>query len=299
MKYRNDKFWGMLLFFLLIFAEILHAGDKWQLWTDSTKLRGANIYQRRVYPELDGPTFLGVGKLGPPYTQEDFNRLAAMGANYVNVSHAGLFTENPPYVLDVDVQQNLDNILDMIYQADMFAVISFRTGPGRSEFTFFWGEDGDWFDASYYNDQVWKSQAAQDAWVQMWAYAAERYKNHPAVVGYDLMVEPNSNEVWFDLWNQDQFYQQYGGTLYDWNQLFPRITTGIRQVDTQTPILVGGMGYSAMDWLPYIVPSSDERTIYTVHQYDPFVYTHQEPPLNKTYPGFFDTDWDGTKENFN
>nr|HID13007.1 hypothetical protein [Anaerolineae bacterium] len=45
------------------------AVDKWALWAGGTKLRGANIYQRRVYPELDGPTFMGPGPVGPPYTQ--------------------------------------------------------------------------------------------------------------------------------------------------------------------------------------------------------------------------------------
>ncbi len=42
----------------------------------------------------------------------------------------------------------------------MFATISIRSGPGRSEFTFL---SGDWFDDSYRNDSVWKDQAAQDA----------------------------------------------------------------------------------------------------------------------------------------
>ena len=65
------------------------ATDKWALWVDGPHLRGANIYQRRVYPELDGPEFLGPGPLGPPYTQEDLDRLSALGANYVNVSHPG------------------------------------------------------------------------------------------------------------------------------------------------------------------------------------------------------------------
>lgn len=31
--------------------------DKWALWTGPTQLRGANVYQRCVYPELDGPDF--------------------------------------------------------------------------------------------------------------------------------------------------------------------------------------------------------------------------------------------------
>jgi len=167
--------------------------DKWALWTGGAQLRGANIYQRRVYPELDGPDFMGHGPVGPPYTQADFNRLTALGANYVNVSHPGLFAENPPYALDEDIQDNLDDLLNKIAQAHMFAAISFRTGPGRSEFTFFWGEEGDWFDESYFNDAVWQEQAAQDGWAAMWRYTAERYRGNPIVVGYDLMVEPNAN----------------------------------------------------------------------------------------------------------
>jgi hypothetical protein len=83
----------------------------------------------------------------------------------------------------------------------MFAVISFRTGPGRSEFTFFWGKDDDWFDASYYNDIVWQDRAAQEAWAAMWQHTAARYRDNPIVVGYDLMVEPNANEVWLDVWD--------------------------------------------------------------------------------------------------
>jgi len=282
------------------------AVDKWTLWTGGTRLRGANIYQRRVYPELDGTDFMGPGPLGPPYVQSDLDRLAAMGANYVNVSHPGLFTEAPPYVLDEDAQDNLDSLLSMIAEAHMFAVISFRSGPGRSEFTFLLEDLGDWFDASYLNDSMWQDQAAQDAWVEMWRYTAERYRDNLIVVGYDLMVEPNSNEVGsdaitdrLDIWDPEEFYVRYGGTLYDWNQLYPRITSAIRQVDTDTPILIGGNGYSAVEWLPYLEPTGDSRTVYTIHQYAPSAYTHQEPPLTNTYPGVFDTDWDGDDDQFN
>jgi len=153
---------------------------------------------------------------------------------------------------------------------------------------------------------MWQDQAAQDAWVAMWSYTAQRYKDNPIVVGYDLMVEPNSNEVGshalndlLDIWDPEEFYDNYGGTLYDWNQLYPRITTAIRQVDSNTPILIGGMAYSRVDWLPYLQPTGDPRTVYMVHQYEPFVYTHQEPPLTRTYPGVFDTDWDGVDDQFN
>ncbi len=280
--------------------------DKWALWTGGTQLRGANIYQRQVYPELDEPSFMGSRPLGPPYSQQDFNRLAALDANYVNVSHPGLFTETPPYALDQDAQANLDTLLDMIAEARMFVVIAFRTGPGRSEFTFLWDEVGDWFDASYLNDSVWQDRQAQDAWVEMWRYTAGRYRDNPIVVGYDLMVEPNSNEVGshalndpLDIWDPEEFYSEYAGTLYDWNQLYPRITSAIRDVDVNTPILIGGNGYSAVEWLPYLQPTGDSHTVYMVHQYAPVAeYTHQEPPLVNTYPGVFDVDGDHDDDQF-
>ncbi len=273
--------------------------DPWLLWSGTTHLRGANIYQRRVYPELDGDEFMGSGPVGPPFVQADFDRLAALGANYVNISHPGLFGEDPPWVLDEMVQDNLDALLEMAAESDLFVVIAFRTGPGRSEFTFHLEDVGTWFDESFLNDDVWIDQAAQDAWVAMWGHVASRYAVNPVVVGYDLMVEPNSNEVWLDEWDPDAFYDEFAGTLYDWNQLFPEITTAIRGVDPTTPVLVGGMAYSSVEWLPYVIPSGDARTIYVVHQYAPVVYTHQESPAVNSYPGVFDTDWDGEDDNFN
>jgi len=231
--------------------------------------------------------------------------MSAMGANYVNLSVPGIYTINPPFELDEDGLDHLDNVLEMVANAHMYAVISYRTGPGRSEFTFNWDEVGDWFDESYLNDSIWGDQAAQDAWVEMWRATAEHFRDNQIVVGYDLMVEPNANEVGthalhdnLDIWDPEEFLDQYGGTLYDWGQLYPRITDAIRAVDSETPIIIGGMGYSAVDWLPYVVPTGDPRTVYAVHQYMPYVYTHQYPDDPYQYPGNYDLDWDGEADTF-
>lgn len=276
---------------------------KWDLWAGGeTLLRGANIWQRRVYPELDGPEFMGPGPIGPPFSQEDLNQMAEAGANFVNISHPGLFTEAPPYEVDPEIEANLDNLLAMIEQADMFAVISFRTGPERAEFTFVLEDVGDWFDASYLNDSVWEDQAAQAAWDDMWQYAAGRYHDHPVVVGYDLMVEPNANEVFFEVYEPEEFYPAQAGTTYDWNQFYPHVAAAIREVDPDTPILVGGLGYSAVEWLPYLEPVDLPYMVYMVHQYAPFEYTHQVPGLfgglKVEYPGEYDFDYDGEPEPF-
>jgi hypothetical protein len=283
--------------------------DKWALWQDGTHLRGANIHQRRSYNDADGD-LADVSPIIPVYAQGDFDKMAALGANYVNISHPGLYTETPPYQVDPVIQANLDNLLAMIANANMYAVISFRTGPGRNEFIFL-EEEGDFWlgyskdintiwpdpnDASMFDEQ--QAQAAQDAWVQMWQYTADRYRSNPMVVGYDLMVEPNSN-VLLNIWDPAQFYQTQAGTLYDWNQLYPEITTAIRQVDADTPILIGAMSYSSIVWLPFLVPTGDPHTVYTVHQYEPFNYTHQDPPLTLVYPSTFDADGDGNDDTVN
>ena len=273
------------------------SSDKFSLWVNGTHLRGANIWQAVVIPDLDGLEFKGSGPYGPPFTQQDFNDLAALGANYVVISGPGLFSETPPYQVVPEAVANLDNLLAMIAKADMFATIAFRTGPGRSEFGLCCeGESG--FE-SYYNDSMWHDQAAQDAWVEMWHFTAERYKDSPIVAGYKLMVEPNDNGLLLDIYDPEEFYPQYAGTLYDWNQLYPRIVAGIREVDSQTVILVSGMGWSAVNWVPYLQVLDDPRIVYVVHQYEPQdAYTHQEKARNG-YPGRFDVDDDGRKEDFN
>jgi hypothetical protein len=271
--------------------------EKWDLWNSGTMLRGANIYQWRIYEELDDGS-MGDATVGTPYIQSDFDELAKLGANVVNISHPGLFKEMLPYKIDSDVEENLDDLLSMISKADMFAIISFRTGPGRSGFTFFGDED--WFDESYRNDEVWENNDAQDAWVEMWEYTAARYKNNPIVVGYTLMVEPNAADALLDVYDPEEFYSEYEGSFYDWNQLYPRIVKGIRSVDSSTPIIVGGMSYSSVEWFDYLEMSSDSRIVYEVHQYAPVAYTHQESESSEyTYPGSFDTNWDGIDNSFN
>jgi len=275
-------------------------GNEWGLWSKGTQLRGANTWQRIVVPDLDGPEFLGDGYIGPPYTQADFDALAALGANYVNFSHPGLFTERPPYVLDEQAQANLDSMIEMAAAADLFAVITFRTGPGRSDFTFYRDGAGDWFDEELLIEWVWTDEEAQDAWAEMWRYTAGRYRDNPVVIGYDLMCEPNSSGVVFEMYEASDFYAEYADTVYDWNRFYPRIVAGIRAVDEQTPILVGGNGWSGVRWLPYLEVIDDPRIVYTAHQYEPqSEYTHQEPPpAVNAYPGEFDLDWDGEPDPF-
>ena len=271
--------------------------DKWALWINGTQLRGANIYQRPVMPALDGDKFMGSGIYGPPYIQDDFDRLAALGANYVNIQLAGLYTIEPPYVVNEAAVANLDRLLIMITKADMFAVITFHSGPGRSVFSILRGGAGTSFDKDYLIENVWNDHDAQAAWADMWAYTAERYKDNPVVVGYDLMCEPNSNSI-VNTWSPEDFQSDYGGSGYDWNVWMPNIVSAIRKVDSQTPILISPNGYGGIQWLPYIKVVDAPRIVYAFHQYSPQQYTHQKVSDRLVYPGLLDTDKDGSTDVF-
>ncbi len=134
----------------------------------------------------------------------------------------------------------------------------------------------------------------------MWRHTAERYGNNPIVVGYKLMVEPNPEAIFFDIYEPDEFYPEYEGTLFDWNQFYPRIIEGIREVDPETPILVGATGFSALAWVPFLEVVDDPYVVYVAHQYAPYEeYTHQLQGGHNTYPGSFDLDYDGQPDEFN
>lgn len=261
----------------------LSATSKWALWSGGTCLRGVNVWQTINNNSIS--TFyngtLGTGPIGPPYTQADFNAIAAMGANVVNISGPGIYSETAPYALNTAAQTNLDNLLTMIQNANMFAVITFRSGPGRNE------EDIVPQPGLTAINSVWSTQAEQDAWVAMWQYTANRYKNNPVVVGYDLMNEPHPNAQTVTpvpTSIPSEFYPAYANTLFDWNPLAKRISNAIRQVDTTTPILIGGMDWSGAAWLNSLTPNGDSKTVYMVHQYEPQAnYTHQPAPYTNTY----------------
>jgi hypothetical protein len=232
--------------------------QKFDLWLGQKPyLRGANIWQKLVVPSDD----MGPGPLGPPYSQQDFNNLAAWGANYVNISHPGIFTEKPSpsaYVVNEGAYSNLDNLITLAENAGLFVVVAFRTGPGRNE-SVFGGE------TIPVLDTVWSSTAAQSAWSAMWKETATRLKGRKNVVGYDLMVEPD----------MDNYAQ--------WNSFALAMTQAIRSVDQDTPIIVEGASWASADSLAELKLTGDAKTVYAVHQYNPVKYTDQRPGKNIPY----------------
>ena len=288
------KIWIGVFLALAMGVSPAMARDTMELWNHGCALRGVNIWQSKSYGIIGQA---GDGHVGPRFTQEDFDLLAGLGANLVNISHPGLFDESG--APDMEAARNLDALLDMVLAADMFAVISVRTGPGRNEFTFVRDEAGDWFAPGQLDESVWTDPEKQRQWEDMWRFMAERYRDHPAVAAYTLMVEPNACEVLGEdgeALEPEEFYARYEGKTPDWNAWYPRLVAAIREKDPATPILVGCEGYASLDWLLHLKPAKDPYLVYDVHPYTPFDYVFQEPGAPAPYPGTTDWDWDGSPE---
>ncbi|MHA6289522.1 glycoside hydrolase family 5 protein [Maricaulis sp. CAU 1757] len=260
--------------------------SKLDLWDNSrgTQLRGAVISQRRVYRDIDGPEFLGPGPAGSPVSDQALRLLARSGANLLVLSHPGICRVAAPYQVDAAMEAHLDDLVERAGRAGLFVVIGFRSGPGRSDFTFHRDSAGSWFPASMIDEHVWQSEAAQDGWETMWRRVARRYRGHAHVAGYLLMVEPNANQVArgpdggdLEEWDPQRLAERVADTPADWPRLARRLARAVREEDGETPLLVSPDGYASQRFAGLLDLQAVPGQVLALHDYAPRDYTHQDP----------------------
>jgi len=225
--------------------------DRFDLWKTGA-LRGANAF--------------------PRHTVEDLSALRSWGANLAAFGVESVLEFDEPYGLKENAFADIDTALDRARQAGLFAVINFRSAPGRKDFN----KDLDQFRDFKYHD----------AFVRMWGEVARHLKGNATLVGYDLMCEPHPEDVFKH--GDPQFPMKAKGTPADWNLLVRRTTEAIRGEDSDTPIIVNSTGWAYPRPFDYLDFTGDPRTVYSVHFYQPHYYTHQKPGDNRPYPGFVD-----------
>jgi hypothetical protein len=241
-------------------------------------LRGANIWEGRLAPTANQ---FRDREVGVPISAADLAALRSIGANYVQLSVAGLFTEQAPYVLDPEVERLVDDVVALARGAGLHVAIAFRSGPGRNEQALARNTDLGTYGPIL--ESIWSDPAAQDGWMAMLTHAAQRYGADPTVIGISPMMEPNATSRYPTL-TPAQFSAAVRGTIQDVNVFQARARTAIRAV-SDVPILVEGEGYGAVSYLPWLTPTGDDRSVYTAHFYEPYGYTHQGAAGALPYPG--------------
>ena len=176
----------------------------------------------------------------------------------------------------------LKKILDLAYKSDVKIVLTMLSLPGCR-----WSQNNNnKNDFRIYKEKKYQKQAAL-----FWRQIALLLKDHPSIVGYNILNEPHPEvidgygdfrEINFDLW-----YQNIQNSCSDLNKLYSKIIKKIRSVDQKTPIILDS-GLYANPWaIKYLKPIKDGNIFYSFHMYEPFNFTNFRINKEKfSYPGF-------------
>tara|TARA_R110001583_G_scaffold127862_1_gene279649 strand:- start:962 stop:2224 length:1263 start_codon:yes stop_codon:yes gene_type:complete len=201
--------------------------------------------------ELVGPDSLQVfwkGFLNNYITHDDIKYLKSIGANHLRLPfHYKMFT-NDLYMGERNAGfKYFDRLIEWCRQENIYVLLDMHCAPG--------GQTGDNIDDSYGYPFLLKSKSSQDLMTKIWVEIANKYKNEPVVIGYDIVNEPIAH--YFNNELEDLNHKLF--LLYD------RIIKEIRVVDKDHTIFLNGSNWSGnFDVFEELV---DANVVYEFHKY--------------------------------
>ena len=189
------------------------------------------------------------GSWGLRLSDSLFNAARAAGATTIRLpirwsSHAGT---TRPYTIDPVFMARIDYAVDAALARGMRIVIDMHHYRQL---------DGDALDPQ---DASVDASVLDERFVVMWQQIATHFKARPDSVVYELYNEPHGRL-----------------TAAHWNALLEPTLAAIRAIDTTHYIVVGPSPWNSASQLNTLVlPPGDRRLIVTIHNYEPFAFTHQ------------------------
>ncbi|MEX1382076.1 glycoside hydrolase family 5 protein [Lutibacter sp.] len=201
--------------------------------------------------ELVGPDSLQVfwkGFLNNYITHDDIKYLKSIGVNHLRLPfHYKMFTDDLYMGERNSGFKYFDRLIDWCRQEQLYVLLDMHCAPG--------GQTGDNIDDSYGYPYLFKSKSSQDLMVKIWVDIANRYKNEPVIIGYDLINEPIAH-----YFNDELDYFNHQLFL-----LYNRIIKEIRVVDKEHTIFLNGSNWSGnFDVFEELV---DDNVVYEFHKY--------------------------------
>lgn len=180
-------------------------------------------------------------------TKEDIHFIKSLGLNHIRIPfNYRLFTTDYPYYeLKGIGYELLDSVISWCKKENLYVILDMHCAPG--------GQTGDNIDDSFGYPFLFDSQKAQELTAAIWKKIAENYKDEKIVIGYDLLNEPIAH--YFDAERLKPLLEQ----------LYKKITSAIRDVDTNHIIFLGGAIWDS-DFSIFSKPF-DNKLVYTFHKY--------------------------------
>lgn len=240
--------------------------------------------------------------LGPPLQLPRLSQCDVTKLHHWNVNVVRWQLNNPAadtqseaeYMAWIDQSlHEIDLALPMFREAGIKIVIDLHTPPGRRHQDITCNPPRTYGAAMFYDVAGWERAAFK----RVWQTIAARYANERAIVGYDLLNEPETPQ------RCDGRFEDSGKV--QWRLLAIETAQLIRQVDTRHAIIFEPSGGSPQQLRSdYFPPLPVPGVIYSVHVYAPLDITHQctgsfDLPgcvPSSAYPGMVDnTLWNRTE----
>ncbi|MEV4759107.1 cellulase family glycosylhydrolase [Micromonospora sp. NPDC049559] len=171
----------------------------------------------------------------------DVEYLASLGLNSVRVpfNYRHFEDDDRPFELKEEGFRRLDRVVEICARAGLYTILDLHAVPGAQNQN--WHSDNPTHWAMF-----WQHRHFQDRVVHLWEALAQRYRDNPAVAGYNPVNEPGdpTGEVI--------------GPFYD------RLEAAIRAVDDRHILFLDGNRYST-DFSAFTEPYPN--TVYTAHDY--------------------------------
>jgi hypothetical protein len=216
------------------------------------------------------------------HAEADLAWLAGLGVNAIRFYLDDLLFEDPaaPGVYKPAAWAWLDQNFAWARAHGIYLVLNLHVPPGG-------------FQSNGGGGALWRERENRDRLVALWRAIAERYRDEPALAGYDLLNEPVT-----------------ATSAAEWEHLARRTAAAIRERDPRHALFVErtnaviGSGPSP-DWnenrngeMNFFL-LDDTNVVYEFHFYKPMAFTHQGADwipvlrgVHTRYPGPF-KDWDG------
>lgn len=121
-------------------------------------------------------------------------------------------------------------------------------------------------------------EAERARFLDLWKQVAERYRNLPGSVVFEILNEPHGNL-----------------DAERWNTLLVEALGVIRASNPDRIVIVGPASWNNFRALETLrLPEDDRRLIVTFHYYDPFPFTHQGAEWVENSDRWLGTSWNGS-----